>query len=298
MPCETETKRSVNLDRRSSDRSAGPFAINGLVSLQRVHCPEWHAAYQELVPAADEFLALYARWGLGYPWPADPLHCWQRPFEYPYVLHNLPPVKAPRRPVVVDVGSAVTFFSLCLARRGYLLRCTDPDPRMLQFWNRVRACFAEEAEALSRWEYLISAPYVIPIDAAAADALTCVSVLEHVEDPPRLLEEMLRIVKPGGTLILTMDVSLESNLGVSAGHFNTLRDMLEKLCVPAYQAESVHPQDLIVWPAVPRGLVPAPWFPKKPQSWRARLLSPLQKYRVSPTPERSTCLFVGTYTRA
>jgi SAM-dependent methyltransferase len=169
---------------------------------------------------------------------------------------------------------------------------------MKEFWRRLKACIPGKwAECASRIEYGISGEFVLPFGTEEVDAVTCISVLEHVSDPPRLMREILRILKPGGVLILTMDISLESNQGISAEYLNEICNLLEADCAPAHPIELVHPQELLVFPGSPRGLVPAPWDPPRSLSdrvvgrleWRYECL---RKGRPSP---RSLCLFVGTY---
>jgi SAM-dependent methyltransferase len=43
----------------------------------------------------------------------------------------------------------------------------------------------------------------IPVSEASFDAVMCVEVLEHLPDPVLALRELTRILKPGGTLIVT-----------------------------------------------------------------------------------------------
>jgi len=43
----------------------------------------------------------------------------------------------------------------------------------------------------------------IPVDDASFDVILCTEVLEHVAEPIRAVEEFARIVKPGGTILLT-----------------------------------------------------------------------------------------------
>lgn len=292
------------------------FALNGFVALHRVLTKEWRSAFEELELFSQRFLSLFPKWGDNYPWPPDPLHCWFRPFEYPYVLRNLPPVTPTTRPLVLDVGTAVTFFPLFLSCRGYRLVLTDNDHRMPAYWHRVLDCVPDTwRDAASSAEYRISSDYAIPEQDDRVDAATCISVLEHVPDPPRLLREILRVVKPGGSVILTMDISLESNAGVSASQFDELLAIFDEICQPTHGGELVHPQNLICFPAAPEGLVAPAWWPTRSSAapplakssrplWR-RLASSIRRElrrAAPPAPAgdpypspRSLCLFVGTY---
>lgn len=281
-----------------------PFAVNGFVSLRQVRSHVWQNAYRQLESFSSEFTDLFPLWGAGYPWPADPLHRWFRPFEYPYVLHNLPPIKAAANPVVVDIGPAVTFFSTLLADRGYSLHCLDSDPRMVDFWKKLKECAPKHwTKVLSRVQYQVSQEYRLPLASNIADAVICVSVLEHVSEPPKLLADMLRVLKPGGVLILTMDISLESDEGVSAAHFGDLCGLLDEHTIPAHPNQLVHPQELLVWPDAPEGLVPS--IPTPENSSKASLIgrimsriSPFGKSkRNQPQNSRSLCLFAGTYVK-
>lgn len=57
----------------------------------------------------------------------------------------------------------------------------------------------------------------IPVEDASFDTILCTEVLEHVPDPPAALREMSRIIRPGGTLLLT--VPLGSGLHQLPYHF-------------------------------------------------------------------------------
>jgi len=47
------------------------------------------------------------------------------------------------------------------------------------------------------------APYTLPFDDASFDLVISGQVLEHVEEPARLVREMGRVLRPGGMVILT-----------------------------------------------------------------------------------------------
>jgi ubiquinone/menaquinone biosynthesis C-methylase UbiE len=46
----------------------------------------------------------------------------------------------------------------------------------------------------------------IPVDDASFDAVMCIEVIEHLPDPVLALRELTRILRPGGSLILTAPV--------------------------------------------------------------------------------------------
>src|SRR5438132_9052355 len=49
----------------------------------------------------------------------------------------------------------------------------------------------------------------LPLGDASFDAVLCTQVLEHVRDPGRVLTEFARVLKPGGSLYLTIPQSWE-----------------------------------------------------------------------------------------
>jgi ubiquinone/menaquinone biosynthesis C-methylase UbiE len=71
------------------------------------------------------------------------------------------------------------------------------------------------------WEYgqldYISDIVAIPVGDASFDAILCTEVLEHVPEPIASLEEMARILKPGGMLYLT--APLGSGIHQSPYHY-------------------------------------------------------------------------------
>ena len=47
----------------------------------------------------------------------------------------------------------------------------------------------------------------IPFPDAGFDLVICINVLDHVRDVPRCLDEMRRVLRPGGHLVLGQDLT-------------------------------------------------------------------------------------------
>jgi SAM-dependent methyltransferase len=65
-------------------------------------------------------------------------------------------------------------------------------------------------EASSRgWQARFGSVYSLPVDDGAFDVALCISVVEHAPYKDLMLRELLRIVRPGGLVILTFDFAAE-----------------------------------------------------------------------------------------
>lgn len=52
-------------------------------------------------------------------------------------------------------------------------------------------------------QYLTGSVYEVPAPDASYDFVTCIEVIEHLDDPIRFLREVSRILKPGGIFVCT-----------------------------------------------------------------------------------------------
>ena len=71
----------------------------------------------------------------------------------------------------------------------------EPSPELLEHARRL-------AESHDNLEFRTGDGAALPVEAAAADALVFHTVLCPVTDPAALLAEALRVLKPGGTLVV------------------------------------------------------------------------------------------------
>jgi len=142
-------------------------------------------------------------------WVRDPFHQWSRRWEYPYVYQKLAGAlggagTASAR--ILDAGSGVTFFPYFLTATypGWQVVACDYDERFKEIFNRLGAN--------PNVSFTAADMRALPFAASSFDAIYCISVLEHTNEYPKILDEFSRILRPGGRLIVTFDISLDGFL--------------------------------------------------------------------------------------
>lgn len=100
--------------------------------------------------------------------------------------------------VVVDIGCGDGRNSLFCANRGARVIAFDIDPHAVQT-TRARL----QKEAKGSFEVQVSHADSLPLPDGIASRILCTEVLEHVDDPDRVLSELFRIGQPGALYLLT-----------------------------------------------------------------------------------------------
>lgn len=93
---------------------------------------------------------------------------------------------------VLDLGCAGGFMAEALARAGARVSGLDPAE------DAVAAARAHAAAENLDIDYRVGFGEALPYDDDAFDAVVCVDVLEHVRDLGTVLEEIRRVLRPGG----------------------------------------------------------------------------------------------------
>lgn len=95
---------------------------------------------------------------------------------------------------VLDLGCAFGFTTKKLALKGYETAGVDNSARYIS-WARRRH---------PTGTYIESNAEHLPFEDACFDAVVFLDVLEHVVDQEQTLREIQRVLKPGGTLVLSV----------------------------------------------------------------------------------------------
>lgn len=138
------------------------------------------------------FDSLAARW-----WDPDgesrPLHD-LNPSRLAYVAERV----ALRGARVLDVGCGGGLLSEALARAGAEVTAIDLAPNVLDV---ARLHLYETGLRVDYRE--VSVETMALENPASFDAITCMEMLEHVPDPGSVIDACARLLKPGGTLVVS-----------------------------------------------------------------------------------------------
>jgi ubiquinone/menaquinone biosynthesis C-methylase UbiE len=102
---------------------------------------------------------------------------------------------------VADIGTGTGFVAAGIAPKVGRVLAVDNSPAMLEV---ARKNLAELG--IANVELLEGDIGSLPLKSASVDAAFANMVLHHAEDPGVMLQEMVRVVKPGGTVTIVDEV--------------------------------------------------------------------------------------------
>src|SRR5947207_5635790 len=123
-----------------------------------------------------------------------------------FVQHVARLIERPGKPVsgvALDVGCGPGQIPIMMAQRWPGLRITglDAAPTMIEQARKNAAA----AQVAISFQVLRVGPETkgrLPFDDGVFDVVTCNSVLHHLPEPVAVLDEMARVAKPGGAVLL------------------------------------------------------------------------------------------------
>jgi ubiquinone/menaquinone biosynthesis C-methylase UbiE len=101
---------------------------------------------------------------------------------------------------VLDVGSGVGHWGQLLAHvipSSARVQGVDRDP----LWVEKAAARAAAHGLADRFNYQVAVAEALPFAAASFDLVTCQTVLIHARDPGAVVDEMVRVARPGGLIL-------------------------------------------------------------------------------------------------
>lgn len=137
---------------------------------------------------------------------------WSRQWEYPWILKNTPFKK---KHVVLDVGGGTCHFPAIVAKRVkkvvvgeiYNERVWKDDAKNVEYLNVDITSFE------SKEKY---------------DVVMCLSVLEHIDDRLTAIKNLMNSVKPGGYLVMTLDLFLDNSRSCRENEIQSIIKMLSQ----------------------------------------------------------------------
>lgn len=170
-------------------------------------------------------------------WAKDTFRLWSRRWEYPFVTQRVIRLAqqqnsdGPFR--VLDAGSGVTFFPYYLRKElpRSEITCFDSNTSYHPMFAAVNSGMRE-----TKVKFVEGLLQKLPFENDYFDAVCCISVLEHTGNHGEILDEFARVLRPGGLLVLTFDLSLD-------GKFELPKNVAAELLTALSNKFSVAPGD-------------------------------------------------------
>lgn len=198
---------------------------------------------QKIVPAS-----FYQKWRG--PFAIQPNNT-TREFEYPWAFHATP---LSRGMSVLEIGGGLGGFQFALSRAGCRVVNVDPglqaeglgwkcDVATIQALNR---CFATSVQLFQ------TTMEKAGLQADSFDRIFSISVIEHLapEELAGVMKEAHRVLRPGGSFVLTVDLSLNLSpfTSRSTNQFGRNVNLKELVSNAPFLLEQGNPEELYGFP--------------------------------------------------
>jgi len=207
---------------------------NGFACIDDLRSAEW-----------DGLVASLSQRGLGSlqidGWIRHWSRIWEFPWAYTAISANFSPAT---HPLVIESGCGVTPMPFWLAGDGFQVVGIDLDTSCEAPLSATGVpCRPDPSKTKFKSADMLN----LPLADATIDITYSVSAIEHTSDPVRAVTEMLRVLKPGGGLILTMDVDIRGSDSVSWQAFSEIVPILENHTRSLLPVRHVTPDRLLTF---------------------------------------------------
>jgi SAM-dependent methyltransferase len=146
---------------------------------------------------------------------------------------------------VVDYGAGVGYLTLPLAAalpRGRVVAVDMSAELLAELGERLRGRTTDGAAAADeRVELVHTADNRVPLPDGSADAIVAVNLWHEIFDGPAALDELRRLLAPGGRLAIVDWATVERPVGPAVAHVLSLDEALEVTAGMGLAATAVHP---------------------------------------------------------
>jgi ubiquinone/menaquinone biosynthesis C-methylase UbiE len=147
--------------------------------------------------------------GYGKLWGQNPFQMWSRRWEYPFEAQKVlqfAATQAGQHLKMLDGGSGVTYvpYYLCEKLPELSVVCCDTNTSYAPMFAAINKTVGN-ARVTFQEAMLQKLPYA----DNGLDIVCCISVLEHTSNYAEIVSEFARVLRPGGLLVLTFDLSLD-----------------------------------------------------------------------------------------
>jgi ubiquinone/menaquinone biosynthesis C-methylase UbiE len=167
--------------------------------------------------------------GYGKLWGQNPFKMWSRRWEYPFeaqkVLDYVATQPADRPLKMLDGGSGVTYvpYYLCERVPNLSVVCCDTNTSYAPMFAAINKNVGND-----RVTFQEAMLQKLPYPDGGLDIVCCISVLEHTSNYGQIVDEFARVLRAGGLLVLTFDLSLDGKFTLSRETAGELLRMVQR----------------------------------------------------------------------
>ena len=165
---------------------------------------------------------------------------WSKIWEYPWIWYHALVKRNWKGCWVVDLGSEKSPMPWILSLMGAKVTLIEVDPQWIPLWEKLKGQMGVDVQ----WHVVGSE--LIPVEDGTIDLVTSYSVVEHQSNKELAVEEIARVLKPGGCLAISFDIC-ESDLGMTFPDWNGAALTMQEFERIFWQHSAFHDGNQIVW---------------------------------------------------
>jgi SAM-dependent methyltransferase len=182
-----------------------------------------------------------------YRWPKSAINNWGRIWEYPFVSLAIKSLLKNEKASILDFGSGITFFPYMLANNPKIkeIYTLDNDLVCVEGNSKASLVFSKEGEVPKIIPLYTESGSSIRLEPNSIDLVYSISVIEHLENYEEIINEIFRILKPGGYFAVTLDVDLRGDFALSQKQYKEFFDLLSCKFSAVFPNVNYHPLDIL-----------------------------------------------------